>query len=161
MVVRGGRRHNHYAHPFLDEALSEYSAASYVAERYGEVEGESILELADRALFAYEASIAGNQVVDQPGDAFPSSGSYFAMVYGKRALGFDALQREIGDEAFGAGLRAYVAAHRFAIATPADLRGALEEAAGRDLSALWTAWFESTATTAQIVVETDVATPVP
>ena len=82
-------------------------------------------------------------MVDQPTDAFPSQAAYNAMVYGKAAVGFDALRAEIGDEAFYAGLQDYYRRFRFGVATPADLLAALERAAGRDLDETWRHWFEA------------------
>lgn len=151
---------NHYAHPFVDEGLSEFSAALYVGRRYGADEAERILDLADRSLLAYELLVSGDQVVDQPGNEFPTSGSYFAIVYGKGALGFDALHAAIGDETFVAALRDFADSYRFRIATPDDLLETFEDASGEDLTELWSAWFESATTTADIVIETTPATPI-
>lgn len=64
------------------------------------------------------------------------------LVYGKAALGFEAIRQEIGDVAFMAGLAGYAADHRFGISTPDDLRHAFEEASGTNLAARWSFWFE-------------------
>jgi aminopeptidase N len=85
----------------------------------------------------------GDVIVDYPTDDFPTMRAYVVAVYHKGALGFRAIQEEIGDDAFFAGLRDYVARHRFGVATPDDLRRALAEAAGRELDESWRHWFEA------------------
>jgi hypothetical protein len=135
---------NQYAHAFIDEGLTNYlSSEIYFGRVYDEAIGEQV-----RQAFLdspYETAIAsGNdQVVDTPTDAFPSSSGYIMAAYSKAPLGFAAIREAIGDEAFFAGLRAYVEAFRFRIATPQDLRAALEAASGQDLTEIWTFWFES------------------
>jgi hypothetical protein len=84
----------------------------------------------------------GDQIVDQPSADFLTNGPYGRTVYGKGALGFDAIRQSIGNDAFFAGLQQYVADHRFGIAQPQDLRSALAEASGQDLHELWAHWFE-------------------
>jgi aminopeptidase N len=151
---------NHYAHAYLDEALANYSTIVYTDRRYGAAEAERALDLQDRIAYAYQYAISGDQVVDQPSDAFPDAGAYFTTVYSKGSLGFAALRAEIGDDAFFAGLRDYAARERFAVATPADLRAAFERASGQELAAFWRAWFESAATRVTVAVETTVETRV-
>ena len=50
------------------------------------------------------------------------------------------LRREIGDEAFRTGIRAYVDQHHDSTVVSEDLRTALEEAAGRDLKWFFDQW---------------------
>ena len=60
----------------------------------------------------------------------------------KAALGFAALQDEVGDAAFFTGLKQYAATMRFDVAMPDDLQSAFEDASGQDLDAFWHLWFE-------------------
>lgn len=156
---------NHYAHPFLDESLSEYAAAVYIGERHGRAERERVIDLADRALYASAALVSGDQIVDQPGDAFPDSGSYFGSVYAKGALGFHALADAIGEDTLLAALDAFAERYRFVVASPADLRATIEQVADQDIDAFWQAWFESNSTRLAIRVTTPLAdtaaTPTP
>jgi len=62
-------------------------------------------------------------------------------VYYRGALFFDALRREMGDDAFFAMLREYVLEHRFGMATTPDLTEEAEEHAGRQLDDLFRLWF--------------------
>ena len=135
---------NQHLDAFIDEGLAEYaSSAIYFGEQYGPAEGQEQYEL--EVLLRYFGYLfeRGDEVVDQPTDAFPSSAAYNAMVYGKAAVGFDALRAEIGDEAFDAGLQDYYRRFRFGVATPPDLLAALERAAGRELDETWRHWFEA------------------
>jgi hypothetical protein len=63
-----------------------------------------------------------------------------AVGYGKTMLLFHMLRREIGDDAFVAGLRGLWRAKRFATASFADVRLAFEQAAGRDLGWFFAQW---------------------
>lgn len=134
---------NQHLDAFIDEGLTEYVGADvYFGDRYGEAVGTFQLKLECQLWYLNELFINGDDIVDQPTDDFPTEAAYGAMVYGKGALAFDALRSDIGDDAFFAGLQDYYTEFRFGIATPADLRAAFERAAGRDLGAFWTSWFE-------------------
>ena len=61
------------------------------------------------------------------------SASTEAVGYGKALMFFHELRRELGDETFVAGLRAFWEGNRFRPASFDDLRTAFEKAAGRDL----------------------------
>ncbi len=137
---------NQYLHAFLDEGLTNYVATVYFEQEYGPeryaYQVNINLKLPYLAmLFAGE----GDSIVDQPTDSFPSQNVYGTMVYAKAALGFAAIRSAVGDPAFFSGLEAYAAAFAFsfAIATPDDLRHALEQASGQDLTELWSHWFEA------------------
>ena len=132
-----------YRHAFIDEGLNNYFTAVYFERLYGPEIGarQSALRL-ERPYLRFLFS-EGDLVADQPTDAFPSMHAYDRIVYSKAPLGFAAIRSDIGDDAFFGALRDYAAAHRFAIATPADLLAAFERAAGRDLDELWRHWFEA------------------
>ncbi|MEQ1894999.1 MAG: M1 family metallopeptidase, partial [Planctomycetota bacterium] len=61
--------------------------------------------------------------------------------YGGAAVRLNLLRGELGDEAFLAGVRAYVAEQRGGSVVTGDLRRALEHASGRDLAPFFTQWF--------------------
>ncbi len=63
-----------------------------------------------------------------------------AIGYGKGAMFFHMLRRQLGDEMFKQGLRRFYADNRFRAASYADLRSAFETVSGRDLRAFFTAW---------------------
>jgi hypothetical protein len=129
-------------HAFIDEGMAELSRTLFLEGQFGPEVGAAYRADLRRGYEAFAAG-AGDQVVDQPTDAFVPPEGYFPTAYGRAALGFLALRAEIGDDAFFAALRDYVDRERFRVAQPADLRAAFERAAGRDLGGFWGAWFET------------------
>ena len=150
---------NQHEHAFLDESLAEYSAVLYFERQYGTA---AAAEQVNRGLTLPYVTLlltTGDQVVDQPAAAFPDAEAYYTTVSRKGALGLAALRAEMGDEAFFAGLRNYVAARRFGVASPADLRRAFAQASDPALEETWQLWFESARGRVEIVMETAPSTP--
>lgn len=134
---------NQYQHAFIDEGLDNYLTVVYFGEEYGQAAGEEQTNYNLKASYLTMLTSRGDQIVDTPTDEFPSQRDYGTIVYGKSALGFGAIHAEIGDEAFFAALRAYVAEFRFLVASPGDLKSAFERASGENLDELWRHWFEA------------------
>lgn len=133
-----------YAAAYLHEGLTNYSTTIYFAERYGTDVARQQVDL--NLKLPYFRLLLGqnkDEIVEQWTDDFPSQGDYGAIVYGKGALGFDALRQRIGDAAFFAGLQGYLQTMRFKVATPDDLRAAFERASGQDLAEFWQHWFRA------------------
>lgn len=63
-----------------------------------------------------------------------------AIGYGKSAMLFHMLRRQLGDEAFKAGLARVWSDNRFRVAGFDDLRRSFEAASGRDLAAFFATW---------------------
>ncbi|MGD8682592.1 MAG: aminopeptidase N, partial [Chloroflexota bacterium] len=70
-------------------------------------------------------------------------GNFDAITYEKGAAVIKQLVAALGDEAFRAGLRAYVSAHAWGNAELADFLGALGAAAGRSLDEWAEAWLQT------------------
>jgi aminopeptidase N len=135
---------NQYVHAFLDEGLAEYdSTMVYFTHEYGASLGGQQFDRSIKLWYFNTLFSSGDLIVDEPTDEFPNEGAYGAIVYAKGALGFDAIHRAIGDDAFSQGLRAYYERHKFGIATPIDLRTSFEEASGKNLGELWRHWFQT------------------
>lgn len=66
--------------------------------------------------------------------------------YGKSGMVFHMLRRELGDARFFAGLRRFVAAYRFRVASWHDIRKSFEAAAGRPLDWFFAQWVWRTET---------------
>jgi Peptidase family M1 domain len=132
-----------YVHAFTDEGMANYASILYFNEQYGPEVAEQQANLNLVLPYLMMLFTDGDEIVDQPTDAFPDSGAYGTTIYGKSALGFQAIHEEIGDDAFYAGLKAYVAQERFGVALPEDLTAAFEQASGKDLTELWRHWFEA------------------
>ncbi|GMV15749.1 MAG: metallopeptidase [Polyangiaceae bacterium] len=129
-------------HPFQDESFAQWSAVLYVLERHGperaklEAEREVLANYHTMRLFGVE-----DGAVDRPVEAFAGEVAYAGLVYGKGPFFFREVQKVMGDEAFFAAIRAYVARHRFKQAPPRGLVDALakgqHEARVRALAKRW------------------------
>lgn len=136
-----------YKQPWLDESLTNWSAAYFYEETAGEQVG-----LLARDLFVssgYRAILArGDERLDQPVDQF-SELEYSTIVYGKGALMYDALRQQIGDEQFFAFLRRYYEQYQFERASGAEWRATLAEVIGEEQAqAFYQKWVEGTSITA-------------
>lgn len=67
-----------------------------------------------------------------------------AIGYGKSAMTFHMLRRQLGDETFVRGLKRFYADNRFRAASFDDLRRAFEQASGTDLRGFFEAWTRRT-----------------
>jgi hypothetical protein len=132
-----------YIHAFTDEGMANYSSILYFVDQYGPEVATQQADINLELPYLMMLFTEGDEIVDQPTDAFPNSGTYGTTIYGKGALGFQAINQAIGDDAFFAGLKDYVAQERFGVALPEDLKNSWEQASGQDLTDLWRHWFEA------------------
>lgn len=125
---------------WLDEALASYSQVVYVEEIYG-------ADAANGQLDDFRSTYRGVRAAGRDGPvAQPNArfrGSYFALVYAKGALFFQALREQIGDQAFDAFLHDYYGTHRYGIVTRAELLGSAEAACSCELDSLYHDWIET------------------
>ena len=118
---------------WLAEAFAHF-AAMCAAERAGGYRDMWAAHLVSAKLTAYRvdqgpATYPVAQPVDRVGDQTP----VYAISYTRGACVLRRLVAFVGEHAFAAGLRAYLAEYAWGTATLADLVGALEVASGRDL----------------------------
>jgi hypothetical protein len=73
----------------------------------------------------------------------PDGADWFALAAHKGALLFDALRRELGDQAFLTLMRDFYAAHTARIATSQAFFDAADRAAGRSLESFFSAWLDN------------------
>jgi aminopeptidase N len=127
--------------PWLDEGLAEYSMAIYYRQVFGEARANTLIN--QRWLVPYQVAIENgyDAVVNQPSSAF--TWEYEVIVYGKAALFFDALHRELGEDTFRSVLHTYADQYRWQIAAPQDLIEVAESVSGKDLDALYNRWILS------------------
>jgi hypothetical protein len=92
---------------------------------------------------------------DIPVDRFTSKQHDAAQVvgYDKVAFVFHMLKRELGEAAFGAGLRGFWKDHGSRVARWSDLQSAFQHAAGRDLSWFFNQWLRRAGATEVELVE--------
>jgi hypothetical protein len=130
-----------YQLPWLDESLTNWSAAFYVDQAASADTG-----LLARDLFItmpYRAVLErGDERLDQPVDRFNQE-EYGAIVYGKGALMYDVLRSRIGDAKFFEFLRRYYQEHQFERVDGAGWQATLAQVAGQDVAAaFYQQWVE-------------------
>lgn len=122
--------------PWLDESLVQYLTMLYFQDRYGAGGYETFRgTLLSRWERVGSAPIPIGLAVRQY-----SSVEYGAIVYGRGALFFEALARQMGAQSFDLFLRRYYQRHKWGIATGESLKETAEKACGCDLDALFEEW---------------------
>jgi hypothetical protein len=140
------------SHTFLAEGLTNYLAIEFRAWTDGDEAAAEVLDAVIVEPYLLTIEELGDQVADRTG-LDDLGDAHIGIVYGKGALGFIAIHRAIGDDAFYAALRAYADDFAFAISEPDDLLAAFEAASGEELDALWREWFNEAETTPDDVRE--------
>jgi hypothetical protein len=125
--------------PWLDEALTNYSAYLYYEEMAGSSTADFIKEHVFEEPYRTAQEDDRDRAVAGPVASF-SERDYGTIVYGKGPLFFDALRAQLGDDAFFAALQAYLEAHRYGIAYPDDLVAAFEETSGQQIDEVFEFW---------------------
>ncbi len=132
-------------HPWIDEALTNYSAVLYFRWVHGE-EAAKAQRDTQLALGYQSAGLlgGGDTKVDQAIKDFSDQTQYTAVVYCKGALFYEALENLIGQENFEKDLKDYYAEYVFRDATPQDLLAAMQEHAPDPaaVAALYHRWIE-------------------
>lgn len=134
-------------HPFIQEGLATVSSLLFLEATLGPEAAAGELDAwviaPARRLLA-----AGDAIVDLPIAEGQNETIRSDAAYGKGSLGFLAIRQDIGNAAFTAALRDIATTHTWGEIEPDDLRAAFERASGRNLTALWSHWFDETAMTA-------------
>ena len=124
--------------PWLDEALTQYSTILYYERTYGVDRADAILQ---DFVQTHRSLVRTGR--DRPAGLPAASyhpGVYWAVVYRKGALYFNALRETVGDEAFFDILRAYYHRHRYQIATSDSFLATVEEVTGDRFTDLYEQW---------------------
>ncbi len=128
-----------YHEQWLSEGFAQYFAALYAKEKRGEPAFRDILRQFRR--WAIEDSDQGPVYLGyRLGHIKGESRTFRALVYNKGAAVLHMLRRSIGDEAFFAGIKKFYADNRFKKASTDDLRRAMEQTSGRELSRFFERW---------------------
>lgn len=130
--------------PWLDEALANYASILYFEELYGPERAKAEMEGALWSAYWLAMALGQDAPVRQPVGGFTKR-NYYAIVYAKGALFFDALRQEVGDAVFDRILRAYYQEFRYRNARSDDLMRIADREAGRSLADLYAAWQVSAA----------------
>ena len=122
---------------WLDEALASYSQIVYQESVNGPDAAERELE-GFRQRYRQALADGRDAPVEQPNTAF--RGNYVSMVYGKAVLFFQAMRKQIGEEAFDRFLHTHYSQHRYGYINGADLLADAEGACSCDLHPLYADW---------------------
>lgn len=124
-----------YNEPWLDEAFAQYSGTLVEEDWAGAVAFQRAYDRHVTRLAARTKLPVGLGIAQ-----YGTWNTYYAAVYGRGAQFLHTLRREIGDEAFFAGLREYYSSHKYGIVRSSDVQAAFERSSGRDLDAIFTRW---------------------
>ena len=119
-------------HPYVDEALAQYSSIVYLEDRYGPAraakDGDQNVKMNYQTMRMLGKPDAP---ADGPVASYGASVQYAGIIYGKAPYLYGAMRKAIGDAAFFSAVRAYVAKYRF---REAPARGLVDllAAAGTD-----------------------------
>ncbi|MBM3306194.1 MAG: hypothetical protein FJY79_09700, partial [Candidatus Aminicenantes bacterium] len=129
-----------YRDQWLSEGLSQFAAASYLRDRYGDRAFASILKKFSR--WTEKKSLRGPILMGSRLSYFDFD-AYQAIVYNKSALALFMLQDLLGEGVFRSGLQAFFEKYRHRPARTASFIAEMEAASGRDLKAFFNGWFSS------------------
>jgi hypothetical protein len=143
-------------HPWQDESLTNYCSVLYFRWQHGEEAAKKQVDM--QLMLPYSTGrlmAGGDMIVDTPSYGFASQTQYTATIYSKGALFFQALEAEMGQEAFEESLREYYGKYSFREATGADLMACFA-ANGKNaqaISALHQRWIKEKHADEDIAVE--------
>jgi aminopeptidase N len=124
---------------WLNEGFASYFALLYLGATRGEEAFRCELLAAQEAYLNEDVGAARRATIErvwkEPDDVFDT------RPYQGAAARLHLLRHEVGEEAFRAGIRAYLGEHRGRSVVTADFRRAVEHAAGCDLGAFFEQWF--------------------
>ena len=130
-------------HPYLDEALANYSAVHYFERVHGPAAADRQKDLQLRLPWQMSRMTgAKDRPIDLPTKAFDNMVEYAAVVYAKGGLFYDAVVKLMGQTNFLTVLQEYYRDNTFKIARPEDLEARLVKASAdpmamQDLHERW------------------------
>jgi hypothetical protein len=133
--------------PYLDEALANFSTLLYFERVHGKAAAERHEFLQMRMTYlVLRMSGGADMPANLPASRYANSLQYAALVYGKAALYYQALRRQMGDEAFFGALRDYYRRHFLRLARAGALSAAFRQRASDPaaVDTLFRRWIEGT-----------------
>ncbi len=128
-MVRQPGHYGNWSNYWLNEGMAEFMAGQYWATKLGRRDEE------DFYLDEYRQFLELDARRRVPLAAFNSNN-----VYVKGALVLEMLKKQLGPERFWASINRYLTRHAFGNAPSDDLRRAVLDATGRNLSWFWNQW---------------------
>jgi aminopeptidase N len=130
-----------FSQSWLKESFATFMELAWLASVHGPDVAHGHL-LDDLARYSEEAEERYQRPIQTR--RFDSSWDLFDLhLYPGGALRLNLLRHTLGDDAFWAGVRLYVARHAERLVESDDLRRAFEEASGRPLTRFFEDWFET------------------
>lgn len=109
-------------HPFVDEAMANWSALQFMGKTGGASARDEQLFLQFELTYHISRFMGGKDMpVDSPTSAFDNPINYSAIVYAKGGLFVDEIRKRLGDETMYKALQNYYEEFSFKIAQPDDL----------------------------------------
>jgi aminopeptidase N len=127
-----------WQHFWLNEGITTFMTAAWKEHRFGAAAYRAELDIA-RARLARARAAGWDRPLAFAG-AYPDLRTRRAIQYSKGALFMDHLRTTLGDQAFWAGLKSFTRRHAGGSVTSDDFQRAMEQVAGRDLSAMFKHW---------------------
>lgn len=139
---------NSKRHPFVDEAMANYTAVLYFEKYHGREAAEKQMSMQMKINYQLLRMMGGaDGTVDRPASEFQNPLAYSGIVYGKGALYLDHLRELMGDGPFYKALKDYYNSYWFKIAGPHDFTAiaAHDLPAKKDeIDKLYNRWIEET-----------------
>ena len=123
---------------WLSEGFATYFTLLFIEHAYGRDEFTTGLRDSRRTVIDFDTKTPDYRVVHA--NLTDMANVTTAMTYQKGSWVLHMLRAELGDDRFWSGIRDYYARHRNGLATTADFRRAMEQAAGHDLGAFFDQW---------------------
>ncbi len=132
-----------WTHFWLNEGFASYLADLWVEHRHGRAAYDDAMAAVRASVDSIRARGHERSLVFPRWDA-PTADDR-SLAYDKGALVLERLRAEVGDEAFGRVLRAWIAEHWSRAVTTADFEATATRASGRDLRAFFARWVHARA----------------
>ncbi len=133
---------NQITEPWLDEALTSYSAAIYWEDTAGQAAAQTMIENYFDGPYQQAKKYGHDQAVIGPVQDF-SGPEYAAIVYGKGPLFFNALRHQLGDAAYFKVMQTYLARYKYGNVTAADFFKTVQSVSNQDIQPLAQEWLQN------------------
>lgn len=123
---------------WLNEGITTFMVAAWKEHRWGRAAYDKELSVLQARLDTVQRA-GGDHPLTYAGP-YASLTARRAIQYSKGALFMDRLRREVGEDAFWAGLKRYTRDHAGGVVDSHDFQTSMERSSHRDLSALFNEW---------------------
>ena len=128
--------------PWLDESLTNYSAALYWEEVHGTEIGAQVIDSFFEEPYEAARENGGDRAITGSVSEYTEA-QYGAIIYGKGPLFFNALRQELGDELYFEIMQTYLARYKYKNATQQNLIETLEQTSDQNIASLLETWLET------------------